>query len=91
LRYHLFIKSVVDGKEKFSCDEWVTTPKTMSADAKKYYDQGTGYFDKKDLSAALYAARKAEEFDPNNYDIKNLIRKLETTHHEGLVPEEKGK
>jgi homoserine acetyltransferase len=91
LRYHLFIRSVVDGKEKFSCDEWVTTPKKMSADAQKYYDQGTAYFDKKDLSSALYTARKAEEFDPNNYDIKNLIRKLETTHHEGLVPEESKK
>ena len=40
------------------------------------------------ISAALYAARKAEEFDPNNYDIKNLIRKLETSHHEGLVPDD---
>ena len=88
LRYHLFIRSVVDGKEKYSCNEWVTAPQPMSEAAKTYFDQGTSYFNQNKLSAALYAARKAEEFDPNNYDIKNLIRKLETSHHEGLVPED---
>ena len=59
----------------------------MVEDAKKYYDQGVSFFNSNKLSDALYAARKAEQFDPNNYDIKNLIRKLETSHHEGLVPE----
>ena len=88
LRYHLIIRSVQAGVEKYSCDEWVAVPQPMSEDAKKYFDRGMTSFNQNNLSAALYSARKAEEFDPNNYDIKNLIRKLETTHHEGLVPEE---
>ena len=88
LRYHLFIRSVVGGQEKYACNEWVVIAQPMSEDAKKYYDQGVAAFSQDKISSALYAARKAEEFDPNNYDIKNLIQKLETTHHEGLVPEE---
>lgn len=88
LRYHLFIRSMVDGKEAYACDEWVTTPQPMSENARKYYDEGVADFNSQKLSAALYSARKAEEFDPNNYDIKDLIQKLETSHHEGLVPDE---
>ncbi len=88
LRYHVYIRSVVGGQEKYSCSELVIIPQPMSEEAKKYYDQGMEAFDKNNLSAALYAARKAEELDPNNYDIKDLIQKLETTHHEGLVPED---
>ncbi|HTC22361.1 MAG TPA: fibronectin type III domain-containing protein, partial [bacterium] len=88
LRYHIFIRSVVDGQEKYSCNEWVAIAQPMSEDAKKYYDQGLEALNQNKVSTALYAARKAEEFDPNNYDIKNLIQKLETTNHDGLVPEE---
>jgi hypothetical protein len=88
VRYRVFIRSIIEGKEKYSCEEWVVVPKPMAANAKKFYDQGLAAFEQKRLSAALYAARKAEELDPNNYDIQDLIRKLETSHHEGLVPEE---
>lgn len=88
LRYHLYIRSVVNGKEAFSCNEWVVIPQPMADSAKKYYDQGLKYFDENKTSSSLYSTRKAEEFDPNNYDIKNLLRKLENTHHDGLVPEE---
>jgi hypothetical protein len=88
LRYHIYIRSVVDGQEKYSCNEWIAIAQPMSGDAKKYYDQGMEAFNQNKVSVALYAARKAEEFDPNNYDIKNLIEKLETTHHDGLVPED---
>jgi hypothetical protein len=88
LRYHVFIRSVVDGKEKYSCSEWVASPRLMSENAKPFYENGMKYFGENKLTQALYSARKAEELDPNNYDIKNLIRKLETSHHEGLVPEE---
>ena len=88
VRYHILIRSVVGGQEKYACNEWVVTARPMLDDAKKYYDQGVNNFNQNKISSALYQARKAEEFDPNNYDIKNLIRKLETTHHEGLVPDE---
>jgi len=88
MRYRIFIRSVVDGKEAFACNEWVAIPRAMAENAKKYYEQGLAAFEQKRLSAALYSAHKAEELDPNNYDIKNLIRKLETSQHEGLVPEE---
>lgn len=88
IRYHIFVRSVVDGKEKYSCNEWVVTPRPMAENAKAYYDQGVNYFDQDKLSEALYSARKAEELDPNSYDIKNLIRKLETSHHDGLVPDQ---
>jgi hypothetical protein len=88
VRYHLFIRSVVEGQEKYSCDEWTVTALPMSQGAKKYYDQGVADFKDNKISSALYSARKAEELDPNNYEIKDLIQKLETTHHEGLVPEE---
>jgi hypothetical protein len=85
--YHIIIRSVVGGEEKYSCNEWVVTPRPMLEDAKKFYDIGVDDLKQNDISSALYSARKAEEFDPNNYDIKNLIRELETTHHEGLIPE----
>lgn len=88
LRYHVFIRSVVGDQEKFACNEWVVTAQPMSESAQKYYEQGLAEFRANHTSSALFLARKAEEFDPNNYDIKNLIQKLETTHHEGLVPEE---
>ena len=90
LRYHLFIRSVSGGNEKYSCDEWVVTAQPMTEEAKKYYDQGVQAFQQGRISTALYQARQAEELDPNNYDIKDLIRKLQTTNHEGLVPEEEG-
>ena len=88
LRYHVVIKSVVGGQEKFACNEWVVIAQPMNEEAKKYYDQGVTQFNQNKISEALYSARKAEEFDPNNYDIKNLIQKLETSSHEGLVPED---
>jgi hypothetical protein len=88
LPYHVFIRSVVGGQERYECNEWVVTARPMSEDARKYFDQGLAYFKQNNLSAALYSAQKAEEFDPNNYDIKDLIQKLKTTDHEGLVPEE---
>jgi hypothetical protein len=87
-RYHIIIRSVVGGQEKYSCNEWLAVPQPMSEDARKYYDEGMSYFNQNNLTSALYVTRKAEELDPNNYDIKDLIRKLETSHHEGLVPEE---
>jgi hypothetical protein len=88
LRYHIYIRSVVGGQEKYSCNEWIAIAQPMSEDAKKYYDQGLQELNLNKGSSALYDARKAEEFDPNNYDIKNLIQKLETTNHAGLVPED---
>jgi hypothetical protein len=88
VRYHIVIRSVIDGQEKYSCDEWIAVAQPMTEDAKKYYDQSLADFKQNKTSEALYEARKAEEFDPNDYDIKNLIQKLETTHHEGLVPED---
>lgn len=88
VRYHVFIRSVVGDQEKFECNEWIVTAQPMSEQAQKFYEQGLSEFKDGHFSTALYLARKAEEFDPNNYDIKNLIQKLETTHHEGLVPEE---
>ncbi len=86
VRYHVFIQSVVGGQEKYSCNEWVVVARPMSTEAKRYYDRGMDAFNHNQVSAALYSARKAEEYDPNNYDIKDLINKLETSHHEGLVP-----
>jgi hypothetical protein len=87
-RYHIVIRSVVDGQEKYSCQEWVAIPEPMSENAKQFFDDGMKYFNQGDLAGALHAARKAEELDPNNYEVKDLLRKLETTHHEGLVPQE---
>jgi hypothetical protein len=86
-KYHVFIRSVVGGKEKYSCNEWVATPKPMSEDAKKFYDTGLRDFQMNQFPSALSSARKAEELDASNYVVKDLIRKLETTNHEGLVPE----
>jgi hypothetical protein len=90
MKYHVFIRTVMNAKEKYSCNEWVATPKPMSEDAKKYYDAGLKDFQINQFQTALSSARKAEELDPDNYEIKDLIRKLETTNHEGLVPEKGG-
>ncbi|HVM32108.1 MAG TPA: hypothetical protein VMU88_03175, partial [bacterium] len=59
--YHVYITSVVDGKEKLSSNEFIATPKPMAQDADHYYQAGVQYFNQNNLSAALYAARKAEE------------------------------
>jgi len=91
VRYHLFIRSVVGGEEKYRCDEWITAPRPMSDEAKHFYDAGLQSFNANDLPTALFSARKAEEVDPNNYEIKDLLRKLETTNHDGLVQEGENK
>jgi hypothetical protein len=91
VRYHFFIRSVIEGQEKFSGNVWVTTPKPMSGEAQKYFEAAFKDYQGNNLSSALYAVRKAEELDPNNFDIKDLIRRLETTHHEGLIPEASNK
>lgn len=62
----------------------------MSDEARHFYDAGVQSFNANDLPSALFSTRKAEELDPNNYEIKDLLRKLETTHHEGMVPEGSG-
>lgn len=87
VRYHLYIRSVVGDQERYSSDEWTVDTRPMSAEAKKYYDHGLDEFRADHISAAQYSAHKAETFDPNDYDIKDLIQKLETTTHEGLAPE----
>ena len=89
-RYQIYIVSVIDGKEKLSSNVFIATPKPMSDDALHYYQVGVQYFNLNNLSAALYATRKAEELDPDNYDIKDLLRKLDTTHSQGLVSQEEG-
>jgi hypothetical protein len=90
IRYHLVIRSIVNGKESFSCNEWVVSPRPISEEAKHYYESGLKYFHQNNLPTALFTIRKAEEIDPNNYDIKDLLHKLETNNHEGLVPEKPG-
>jgi hypothetical protein len=87
VRYHIYIRSEVGGEEKDRCDDWVTIPRPMSDAAKHFYDEGTASFNANNLPAALFSARKAEELDPNNFEIKDLLRKLETSSHDGLVPE----
>jgi hypothetical protein len=86
--YHIYVRSVVDGKEGPASNEFIATARPMSSDAQHYYDIGLQYFNQNNLSASLYATRKAEAFDPDNYDIKDLLRKLENAHNEGLVSQE---
>jgi hypothetical protein len=87
VKYHLYVRSVVGGEEKYRCDEWITIPRPMSDEARHFYDAGVQSFNANDMPSALFSTRKAEEMDPNNYEIKDLLRKMENTHHEGLVPE----
>jgi hypothetical protein len=87
VRYHAYVTSYVDGKEKSSCNEWITTPRPMSDDAKHYYDQALSFMKDGKEASALYSLRKAEELDPNNYEIKDLLKRQQTSTHEGLVPE----
>lgn len=86
-RYHLYVTAVVDGKEKFKSNEFTATPRPMSKDALRFYDLGVGFFNQNNLPEALYAARKAEALDPDDYDVRDLLRKLDTTHQQGLVPQ----
>jgi hypothetical protein len=83
--YRAYITAVVDGNEGPPSGELAVTPRPMSAEARHYYDLGVDQLNTNKLSASLYSARKAEELDPNNYEINDLIRKLEEAMKKGLV------
>ncbi|MGH7738953.1 MAG: hypothetical protein ACREL1_02285, partial [bacterium] len=85
--YDLYVTAVVDGKEKFKSNEFTATPRPMSKDARRFYDLGVAFFNQNKMPEALYAARKAEALDPDDYDVRDLLRKLDTTHQQGLVPQ----
>ncbi len=88
VRYHLYVRSVVQGEEKSSSGDWVAEPKPMSKQARTYYEAGLDDLNRNNRGASLGKARKAEEMDRNNYEIQDLYQKLESPDHQGLVSEQ---
>jgi len=83
--YKVYVTAIIGGKESPRSGEISVTPRPMSLEAKHFYDLGVRQLDENKLSASLYATRKAEELDPNNYEIKELLRKLVDASKKGLV------
>jgi len=86
-RYHIYVRSIVQGKEKYLSEELVVTSHPMAKEAREFYDRGLVELGKKHWVDALSAFRKAEEFDPDDYEIKDILIKLKTPKQKGLVPE----
>ncbi len=87
-QYQICVSVVVDGKESARSRELTVTPRPMTEEAKHYYDMGVQQFVEKRLPAALYAARTAETIDPNNHEIKDLLRKLHDAFKRGFAGDE---
>ncbi len=89
-RYRVYVTAILGGKEGPRSGTLSVIPRPMSAEAAQYYELGVKQFDVHKLSESLYSARKAEVLEPNNYEIKELLRKLENAYEKGLIePKEK--
>lgn len=86
--HRLYVTAVVQGQEKAPSREILATPRAMTAEARHFYDMGLAQFEEGKISASLYAARKAEELDPNDWMVKELLRKLDTAMKKGLIEPE---
>jgi hypothetical protein len=83
--YRLCVTAVIEGKESARSNALSVTPRPMLEEARRYYDEGVRLFGEDKLSSSLYSVRRAEALDPNNYEIKDLLRKLQEAMQKGLV------
>ncbi len=87
LPYHIYVRSIVQGKEKYLSNELIAKARPMATEAKEFYDKAMIEFGRKHMSEALSAIRKAEEIDPRDYELKDFHLRLESPDQGGLVPE----
>lgn len=82
VKYHVYLCLVIDGKQSKPSNEIVVVPRPILDSAKEAYDAGVVDLDAGKLEEGLASARKAEELDPGNIDIKELIRRLQKAREE---------
>ena len=88
LRYHIYIRSIVQGKEKYLSNELISVSHPMVETAKKYYDKSLSEFGRNRRAEAILAIQKAEDLDPRDFEIKDFRLRLEAQDRKGLVLEE---
>ncbi|GEM_PF-1911523 len=89
VRYHVYVRLIVNGKQGEPSHEIVLTPRPILGEAKPFYDRGVVSLDSGDTETAMAQARQAEQLDPDNFDIKELLRRIVTARQEGLLKGEK--
>jgi len=87
VKYHIYLCLVTDGKQGPPSNEVTAIPRPILPAAKESYDIGVQYFNEGKYEEGLSAARKAEQQDPENIDVKELLRRLQKAKNEGLVKE----
>lgn len=83
--YKLAVTAVIDGRETARSSVLTVTPRPMSAEAQQFFETALQQFNRGKLTAALYSARRAEQLDPNNSEIRDLIRRLLDANQKGLI------
>jgi hypothetical protein len=87
IKYRIYIRLVVDGRQGTPSNEVTATPRPILPIAKEFFDIGVKDLNEGKFEEGLSAARKAEEQDPTNIDVKELLRRLQKAQDEGLIKE----
>lgn len=84
-RYQLYVQSILaegEGPRSYSV---TAEPRPMQNEARHFFDQAMKLYNEKQYSRSLYMARRAEELEPVNYAVKELLRKLQAAYKSGWV------
>ena len=85
VNYHIYVRLISAGKQGPPSQEVSVSPRPLLPEAKPFFDRGVNHLNSGSIAEGLAAARQAEQLDPQNYDIKELIRRLQQAHKEGLL------
>ena len=66
-------------------NEVTAIPRPILPVAKEFFDNGVRDLNEGRFEEGFSAARKAEELDPANVDVKELLRRLKKAREEGLI------
>ncbi len=83
--YHIYVRLIVNGRQGSPSTEITAIPRPLLEEAKMFFDRGVEYLNRREIEPGLAAARQAEQLDAANYDIKELIRRLQNARKEGLL------
>lgn len=87
VNYHVYIRLVVDGRQGTPSNEVTASPRPLLPIAQDSFEVGVKDLNDGKIEEGLAAARKAEEQDPANIDVKDLLRRLQKMRDEGLIKE----
>jgi hypothetical protein len=88
VKYRVYICLVVNGRQGKPSNEITVSPRPILPMAKESFDIGVTDLNEGKFEEGLSAARKAEEQDPANIDVKELLRRLQKARAEGLLKEQ---